>query len=57
MAERLIDGKWQIGGKMVETAENGGTAETAERRNSPFSATNNNIHKIKKKTIKIFLRN
>jgi hypothetical protein len=57
MAERRIDGKWRIGGKMAEMAENGGTAETAERRNPPFSATNYNIHKIKKNTIKNFLRN
>ena len=57
MAERRIDGKWRIGGKLAETAENFGMAETTERRNPPFSSTNNNIHKIKKKTIKIFLRN
>ena len=48
MAERGIDGKWRIGEKI---------AETAEWRNPPFSATNYNIHKIKKNTIKNFLRN
>ena len=57
MAERRIDGKWRIGGKMAETAENDRKTETADRRNPPFSATNYNIHKIKKNTIKNFLRN
>ena len=55
MAELRIAGKWRIGGKLSETAENGGSAEVAERPNPPFSAVSSNIHKNTIKCIKKFL--
>ena len=51
MAERRIDGKWRIGGKMAEMAENGGSAEVAEFSNPPFPAISDNTNKNKIKNL------
>ena len=56
MEERRIAGKWRIGWKLAETAENGGSAKVAERPNPPFSAVSAIIHKNTIKSIKKIIK-